>query len=118
MRATLCYRVLNDEHTLRESDMADSTFTFRIEEDLKAAFATVASAQEHTAAQLLRLLMRGEVKRWNESHAHDAWFRAEVAQALDEAADPTVDRTPHEQVLTSWRQQRAELERRAAGRTA
>lgn len=31
--------------------MADSTFTFRVDQELKAAFADVAAAQEHTAAQ-------------------------------------------------------------------
>lgn len=35
--------------------MADSTFTFRVDQELKAAFADVAAAQEHTAAQLLRV---------------------------------------------------------------
>jgi predicted transcriptional regulator len=98
--------------------MADSTFTFRVDEDLKAAFAKIAAAQEHTAAQLLRLLMRDAVQHWHESQQHDAWFRGEVEQAVREAADPTIERIPHDQVISSWRQQRADLERRAAGRTA
>ncbi|MEX0660001.1 MAG: hypothetical protein WD080_12790 [Egibacteraceae bacterium] len=98
--------------------MADSTFTFRVDDALKAAFAEVAAAQEHTAAQLLRVLMRDAVQRWHESQGHDAWFRSEVEHAVREAVDPTVDRIPHDRVLSSWRQQRAELERRAAGRTA
>jgi predicted transcriptional regulator len=98
--------------------MADSTFTFRVDDELKAAFAEAAAAQEHTAAQLLRVLMRDAVQRWHESREHDAWFRSVVEQAVREAADPTVDRIPHDRVLSSWRQQRAELERRAAGRTA
>ena len=98
--------------------MADSTFTFRVDEELKAAFAEIAAAQEHTAAQLLRVLMRDAVQRWRESQEHDTWFRNEVEQGVREADDPAVDRIPHERVLSSWRQQRAELERRAAGRTA
>ena len=98
--------------------MADSTFTFRVDDELKAAFAEVAAAQEHTAAQLLRVLMRDAVQRWHEAQEHDVWFRSEVEQAVREAADPTVDRIPHDRVISSWRQQRAELERRAAGRTA
>lgn len=98
--------------------MADSTFTFRVDEELKAAFAEVAAAQEHTAAQLLRVLMRDAVQRWHDSQEHDAWFRSEVERGVREADDPTVDRVPHDRVLSSWRQQRAELERRAAGRTA
>ncbi len=98
--------------------MADSTFTFRVDDELKAAFAEVAAAQDRTAAQLLRVLMREATQRWHESQDHDAWFRGEVTQALGEAADPATDRVSHDQVVSSWRQQRAELERRAAGRTA
>lgn len=98
--------------------MADSTFTFRLDDELKAAFAAVAAAQEHTAAQLLRVLMRDAVRQWHESQQHDAWFRGEVEQALREAANTAVERVPHDRVSSSWRQQRAELERRAAGRTA
>ena len=98
--------------------MTDSTFTFRVDDELKAAFAEVAAAQDRTAAQLLRVLMREATHRWRESQEHDAWFRDEVAQALGEAADPAVDRVSHDQVVSSWRQQRADLERRAAGRTA
>ena len=98
--------------------MADSTFTFRVDEELKAAFAEVATAQDRTAAQLLRVLMREATHRWRESQEHDAWFRDEVAQGLTEAADPAIDRVSHSQVMSSWRQQRADLERRGAGRTA
>ncbi len=68
--------------------MADSTFTFRVDDELKAAFAQVAAAQERTAAQLLRVLMRDAVQRWHETQEHDAWSRGEVEQAVREAADP------------------------------
>lgn len=34
--------------------MTDSTFTFRVDDDLKTAFAETAKAQDRTAAQLLR----------------------------------------------------------------
>lgn len=98
--------------------MADTTFTFRVDEELKSAFANMAAAQDRTAAQLLRVLMREAVERSREAQEHDAWFRGEVAQAVREAADPAVERVPHDRVVSSWRQQRAELERRAAGRTA
>lgn len=98
--------------------MADSTFTFRVDEELKAAFAEVAAAQDRTVAQLLRVLMREATHLWREAQEHDAWFRDEVAQGITETADPAVDRVPHSQVVSSWRQQRADLERRGAGRTA
>jgi predicted transcriptional regulator len=97
--------------------MGDTTFTFRVDEQLKRAFAKVAAAQERTAAQLLRVLMREAVQRWHEAQEHDAWFRGEVEQALREAADPALERVPHDQVISSWPQQRAELARRAAGRS-
>lgn len=94
------------------------TSTFRVDDELKARFSEVASARERTAAQLLRVLMREEVQRWGEAREHDAPFRGQVEQALAEADDPEVQRVPHEQVRTSWRQQRAELERRARRGTA
>lgn len=98
--------------------MTDTTFTFRVDSGLKEAFAEVAGAQERTAAQLLRVLMKDAVTKWQGSQEHDAWFRQEVDGALEEAADSAVSRVPHDRVLSSWRQQRAELERRGARRTA
>ena len=98
--------------------MADSTFTFRVDDELKAAFAEVAAMQDRTAAQLLRALMRGAVRQWRDSQQHDEWFRSEVEDALARADEPGVERVPHDHVVSSWQQQRAELERRAAGRTA
>lgn len=98
--------------------MADSTFTFRVDEELKEAFAAVAEREERTAAQLLRLLMRQAVQRREDATDHDRWFRAEVEQAVAEADDPDVHRVSHAELRSSWQQQTADLERRAAGRTA
>lgn len=98
--------------------MADSTFTFRVDEELKEAFAAVAEQDERTAAQLLRVLMRQAVQRHQDATGHDRWFRAEVEQAVTEADDPEVQRVAHDQVRSSWQQQKEDLERRAAGRTA
>ena len=117
MRALETYCVLRSEHT-GGSVVAESTFTFRVDSALKAAFSEVAAAQEHTAAQLLRLLMREEVSRWRDSKAHDAWFRTEVTRGLEEADDPATTRRTHDAVASSWQRQRAELERQAAARTA
>lgn len=83
---------------------------------MRSAFAAVASAQDRTAAQLLRVLMRDAVRRWEESEEYGTWFREQVEAAVREADDPGVDRVSHEQARSSWRQQRAELERRAAPR--
>lgn len=38
--------------------MSDATFTFRVDEGLKAEFANAAKAHDHTGAQLLRDFMR------------------------------------------------------------
>ena len=43
--------------------MPDTTFTFRLDDALKAAFAETARAEDRTAAQLLRVLMREAVGR-------------------------------------------------------
>ena len=75
-------------------------------------------AMDRTTAQLLRLLMRDAVRRGQESREHDAWFRGEVDQAMREADDRAVRRIPHEDVRSSWRQQRAELAERAGGKKA
>ena len=98
--------------------MPATTFTFRVDHDLKAAFAETAKAEDRTVAQLLRVLMRGAVRRRQEAGEHDAWFRGEVEQGMREADDPDVRRIPHEYVRSNWRQQRAELVKRASGKTA
>ena len=97
--------------------MANSTFTFRVDDDLKASFAETARAQDRTAAQLLRVLMRETVRRQLEAREHDAWFRGEVEQGMREADDPSLHRIPHEDVRSNWRRQRAELAKRAGGKT-
>jgi predicted transcriptional regulator len=38
--------------------MTESTFTFRVDEELKAEFAKLAKAKDRTAAQILREMMR------------------------------------------------------------
>jgi predicted transcriptional regulator len=98
--------------------VADGTFTFRVDDELKAAFAEVAANQERTAAQLLRVLMKDAVHRDRELREHDRWFRGEIDQALGEADDPGTRRLAHETVHSSWQQQRAAIERQATGRPA
>ena len=98
--------------------VAESTFTFRVDEELKAAFAEVAASQERSAAQLLRVLMKDAVHRDRELREHDRWFRGEIEHAVTEADDPATARLAHESVRSSWQQQRAAIERRATGRPA
>jgi predicted transcriptional regulator len=98
--------------------MPETTYTFRVDDDLKAAFAETAKAEDRTAAQLLRVLMREAVRGRQEAGEHDAWFRDEVERGMREADDPDVHRIPHQDVRSNWRQQRAELAKRAASKTA
>ncbi|PSJ62521.1 hypothetical protein [Kumtagia ephedrae] len=89
--------------------MADSTFTFRVDEELKSAFADAARAEDRTAAQLLRVLMREAVERSQAKREYDAWFDAEIDAALKEADDPNTEWVPHEVVKEDMARQRAEL---------
>lgn len=98
--------------------MPDSTFTFRVDTALKDAFAGVAADQDRTVAQLLRVLMRQAVEHHEDRLQHDDWFRQQVVDAMAEAEDAAVIRVGNDAVRSSWRHQRAELERRGAGRTA
>jgi predicted transcriptional regulator len=98
--------------------MTETTFTFRVDEELKSAFAETAKEQDRTAAQLLRTLMREAVERKQEAREYDAWFRAEVEQALREADDPKVRKIPHETVMANLRRQRAKFLKRARRKTA
>jgi predicted transcriptional regulator len=75
--------------------MPETTFTFRVDQDLKNAFTEAARANDQPGSQLLRDFMREYVERVD----HDAWFRAEVEQSLKEAADPNVELIPHEEVV-------------------
>lgn len=92
--------------------MTDATFTFRVDEELKAAFSDVAKAQERTSAQLLRTLMREEVEQAKAKRDYDEWFEAEIEDALREADSPDAEWVDHEVVRQDWARQRAELVRR------
>lgn len=93
--------------------MTETTFTFRVDEELKAAFVNAAKSKDRTGAQLLRDFMRSTVDGERESRDHDAWFRAEVKQGLREAQDPKVRRIPDSEVRARWRRQHAALVKRA-----
>ncbi len=97
--------------------MPETTFTFRVDEALKKTFAETAKAQDRTAAQLLRVLMRDAVERGQAAREHDAWFRAEVEKGLQEADDPNTKWIPHEEVMASRRHWRAETLKRARSKS-
>ena len=65
--------------------MAETTFTFWVDETLKTDFTTAAKARDRTGAQLLRDFMREFVQRQQDAAEHDAWFRRQVQKGLDSA---------------------------------
>jgi predicted transcriptional regulator len=89
--------------------MPETTFTFRVGQELKKAFTDAARANDRPGSQLLRDFMRNYVDRAE----HEAWFREEVEQSLREADDPNVELIPHEEVVRKWKAGRAELIKKA-----
>ena len=80
--------------------MTEATFTFRVDEALKAEFANAAKARDRTGAQLLRDFMRDFVRHQQETVEYDAWFRREVQNGIDEANAGKL--IPHEEVAASF----------------
>jgi len=84
--------------------MSESTFTFRVEETLKAEFSNAAKANDRTGAQLLRDFMRDFVQRQNDATAHDTWLRQQVQSGLDAAnAGDLVSAEEVEAEAAAWR---------------
>jgi predicted transcriptional regulator len=85
--------------------MSEATFTFRVEEDLKAKFAEAAKAEDMTGAQLLRRFMRDYVEHQREAAEYDAWFRRQVEIGLESARRGEL--IPNEQVEAEFAARRA-----------
>jgi predicted transcriptional regulator len=84
--------------------MPEATFTFRVDDDLKARFSDAARRDDRTGAQLLRDFMRSYVERG--MPAHDAWFRRQVQIGLDAAgAGETISAEEVEAEAEAWRQE-------------
>ncbi len=98
--------------------MGEATFTFRVDEDLKAAFVTAAKASDRTAAQLLRDYMRERVIQQDSEQVaseYDAWFRRQVQVALDDPR-PGIPGDQVEAKFAAMRAaKRAALEKKARG---
>ena len=90
--------------------MSQTTFTFRIEEDLKENFASIAKSMDRTGAQLLRDYMRDLVRRHQQAEEHDAWFREQVRTGLDSANAGNL--VPHEKVEEKFAARRTETRRK------
>lgn len=86
--------------------MAEATFTFRVDDDLKTRFSNAARAHDRTGAQLLRDFMRSYVDRVEQARLHDAWFRQQVQIGLDAAnAGDTISAEEVEAEAEAWRRE-------------
>ena len=66
--------------------MTQATYTFRVDESLKEAFASIAQANDRSGAQLLRDFMRRYVQEHADTLSYDQWFRAKVEEGRLAAA--------------------------------
>lgn len=87
--------------------MTESTFTFRIDEDLKRQFTEIAKSKDRTGAQLVRDFIRDTIAREKEAAEYDAWFKAKVQQGLDDVEAGRV--FSDEEAEEYFRKLRAEL---------
>jgi predicted transcriptional regulator len=90
--------------------MGEATFTFRVEEALKAAFTEAAKSEDQTGAQLLRRFMREYVRDRQEKAEHDAWFRRQVQLGIGSANAGNL--APQEEVEARFAARRAETLRK------
>ena len=67
--------------------MSESTFTFRVDEDLKAAFTAAAKDNDRTAAQILRETMREYIAaEAPPTPEYVAWLRGKVEKSRAQIA--------------------------------
>lgn len=92
--------------------MGEATFTFRVDEALKSAFADAAKAHDRTGAQLIRDFMRDYVAGESDAVEYDAWFRRQVQIGLDSANAGRL--IPAEEVEAKFAARRAATRRRLA----
>ncbi|KAF1019006.1 MAG: hypothetical protein GAK30_03349 [Paracidovorax wautersii] len=85
IKSSHCATLYKQRNTWKSDTMSEATFTFRVDETLKTAFATAAKARDRTGAQLLRDFMREFVQQQQELADHDAWLRQQVQAGLDSA---------------------------------
>lgn len=84
--------------------MTESTFTFRVDNNLKKEFKNLAESNDRSSAQLLRDFMRDYIKQQKELSEHDQWLRSQIQIGLHAAN--TGDLIPGEEVESEaieWR---------------
>lgn len=90
--------------------MSEATFTFRVDEALKAEFTAAAKGKDRTGAQLLRDFMRDFVREQRETDEYDAWLHRKVETAR--ASADAGNLIPAAEVEAKFAARRAETRRR------
>lgn len=68
--------------------MPETTFTFRLDAQLKQSFNAAARKQDRHGSQVLRDFMRSFVTGRPDPATHESWFRDQVQEALDDPRAP------------------------------
>lgn len=63
----------------------ETTFTLRVDEQLKNRFSELAKEEDRSAAQLVRDFMRSFVQQHQSRKDHDEWFRTEIQAGIESA---------------------------------
>jgi predicted transcriptional regulator len=72
---------------MKANAMSESTFTFRVDEDLKAAFTAAAKGNDRTGAQILREVMREYVaEEAPPTPEYVEWLRKKVEKSRAQIA--------------------------------
>ncbi len=95
--------------------MSNATFTFRVDESLKAEFTSIAKAHDRSGAQLLRDFMRSYVAQQDEEQQYDAWLTQKIEKSKASARAgrlvPEADVEAHFAALRAATLARAETDR-------
>lgn len=93
--------------------MSESTFTFRVDEDLKAAFTAAAKGNDRSAAQILRETMREYIAaEAPPTLEYVDWLRAKVEKSRAQIARG--EYRTNEDVESYFAEKRKELRKRIA----
>lgn len=96
--------------------MSETTFTFRVDEELKDQFTLAAKDRDRSGAQLLRDFMRDFVRKQQEAAEHETWFRHQVQAGIDAAnAGDVISAEEVEAEAARWR---AHVRRKLTGSNA
>ena len=93
--------------------MSESTFTFRVDEDLKAAFTAAAKDNDRTAAQILRETMREYIAaEAPPTPEYVEWLRGKVEKSRAQIARG--EYLTNEEMKAHFAEKRNELRKRIA----